>query len=79
MDVLAKDIERGLEELGFCLVLEEELERCWPREKIKRADREKQIQVFAKSHGWIASMIDTDSGLVRAIFVPDRRREHRIS
>jgi hypothetical protein len=67
MDELAKHVERSLKERGFCVVLEDELERCWPSEKIKRADREKQIQTFAKSRGWIVSIPNTDSG-ARAVF-----------
>jgi hypothetical protein len=74
MDELAKHIERSLKERGFCLVLEDELERCWPSEKIKGADREKQIQTFAKSRGWIVSILDTDSGVMRAIFARHSRR-----
>jgi len=57
-----------LEEREFCLVFEEELERCWPSEKIKRAQREKQIQTFAKLHGWSAFILNTDSGLTRVMF-----------
>ena len=68
MDELAKHIERSLKERGFCVVLEDELGRCWPIEKIDREDREKQIQTFAKSHGWMVSILDADSGAMRAIF-----------
>ena len=68
MDELAKHIEQILKERGFYVVFEDELERCWSIEKIKRADREKQIQAFAKSHGWIVSILNTDSGAIRAIF-----------
>jgi hypothetical protein len=68
MGELAKNIERSLKERGFCLVLEDELERCWPSARIKGADREKQIQTFAKSRGWIASILNADSGVMRAIF-----------
>jgi len=68
MDELAKHIERSLKKRGFCLVLEDELERCWPSKKIKREDREEQIQDFAKSHGWTVSVLDTESGVVRAMF-----------
>ena len=68
MDELAKCIEQSLKERGFSLVLEDELERCWPSEKIDRGDREKQIQTFAKSHGWTVSILDTDYGVMRAIF-----------
>jgi hypothetical protein len=79
MDELAKHIEQGLKEREFCLVFEDELERYWPIEKIKRADREKQIQAFAKSKGWIVSILNTDSGAVRAIFEPLTEGPHRIS
>jgi hypothetical protein len=66
MDKLAKHIERSLKERGFCVLLEDELESYWPSE-IKRADREKQIQTFAKSRGWNVSILNTDSG-ARAVF-----------
>ena len=49
MDEFAKHIERTLEERGFCVVLEDELERCWPSEQIDPGDREEQIQGFAES------------------------------
>jgi hypothetical protein len=71
---LLNTIERCLKEREFCLVFEDELERCWPSEKIKRAEREKQIQTFAKSHGWTVSILNTDSGVVRAIFAHHSRR-----
>ena len=79
MDELAKHIERTLKERGFCVVFEDELERCWSIEKIKRADREQQIQAFAKSHGWIVSILNTDSGAIRAIFERIAEGPHRIS
>ena len=63
MDELAKHIERSLKERAFCFVFEDELERCWPSAKIEREDREEQIQTFAKSHGWIVSILNTDSAL----------------
>jgi hypothetical protein len=69
MDTLGKHIERCLKEREFCLVLEDELERCWPTEKIKRAERESQIQAFAKSRGWNASILNSDFGHTRAIIL----------
>ena len=69
MDELAKYIERKLKERGFCVVLEDELERCWPNE----TDREKDIQSFAESRGWIVSILNSDSGATRAIFEPHSR------
>ena len=68
MDELAKHIEGILKERGFCLVMEDELQRCWPIETIKPADRQKQIEIFAESHGWIVSILSTDFGVIRAIF-----------
>jgi len=68
MDRLAEHIERCLKDRAFCFVLEDDLERCWPSEKIEGPEREKQIQAFAESHGWSASVLNTDSGLTRAIF-----------
>lgn len=68
METLAKHIERCLKKREFCVVFEDEIERGWPSEKVKRAEREKQIQSFAELHGWNASLVDTDSGLTRAVF-----------
>ena len=80
MDELAKHIEQTLQERGFCVVLEDELERCWPSEELNREDQEKQIQTFAKSRGWIVSILDTDSGVMRAIFDRDSQKNmHRFS
>jgi hypothetical protein len=67
LDTLAKNIEQQLKEREFCVVFEDELERCWQRQKLKRAERERQIQALAESHGWSASILDFDSG-PRAIF-----------
>ena len=67
MDELAELIERSVRQRGFCVVLEDELERCWPSGKTNRADREEDIESFAESHGWSVSIIDTDSG-PRAVF-----------
>jgi hypothetical protein len=67
MDELAKHIEQSLKERGFCVVLEDQLERCWPSENVEDAEREEQIQTFAESRGWIVSVL-TGSGVMRAIF-----------
>ena len=68
MDELARHIEQCLSKRGFCVVFEDELERCWPSEKIDLGDREETIQSFAKSHGWIVSVLNSDFGGTRAIF-----------
>jgi hypothetical protein len=67
MDELAKQIERSLKERGFCVVLEDELERYWRSENVGDADREQQIETFAESRGWTVSVL-TDSDATRAIF-----------
>ena len=68
MDTLAKHIEQQLKDREFSVVFEDELERCWPQKRLKRAERERQIQAFAESHGWSAAILDSDSG-PRAIFL----------
>ena len=73
MDELARHIEQSLKERGFCVVFEDELERCWPGEKIDLGDREETIQSFAKSRGWIVSILNSDSGGRTAIFEPHSR------
>jgi len=70
MDELARNIEQSLKERGFCVVFEDELERCWPSEKIDLGNREETIQSFAKSRGWMVSVLNSDSGGTRAIFEP---------
>ena len=75
MDELVQHIEQTLRERGFCVVFEDELERCWPIEKIDRGDREEQIQTFGKSHGWIVTILNTDSGATRAIFERHSQRD----
>ena len=67
VEILASHISGRLRNRGFCVVFEDELERCWPSKKIEPAEREKQIQTFAKSHEWNAFILAVDSG-IRAIF-----------
>ena len=52
LETLTKRIERDLEERHFCVVFEDEVERCWPKEKLDQVEREGEIQAFAKSRGW---------------------------
>jgi len=70
LKILAGKISQQLKARDFCLVFAAELERCWPSETIDRAEQEKQIQAFAESYGWSASVLDIDDG-VRAIFRRD--------
>jgi hypothetical protein len=69
LHTLSEHIERRLKEREFCVVFEDEVERCWPREKLGRTEREEQIQAFAKSRGWSASILNFDSGHTRALFL----------
>jgi hypothetical protein len=68
-EALAGHIERRLKERAFCVLFEDEIERCWPRKNVGRTEREEQIQAFAKSNGWSASILDFDSGRTRALFL----------
>jgi hypothetical protein len=68
MDRLARRIEWDLDERHFCVVFEDEIERCWPSEKLEPVERERQIQAFAKSHGWNAS-IHSSQDFTRVIFL----------
>ena len=68
LDTLAKHIDQQIKKREFCVVFEDELERCWPATKLEFSDREKQIKAFAESHGWSASIFDFDSG-AKAIFL----------
>jgi hypothetical protein len=67
LKTLAEHIAANLAERAFCVVFEDDLERCWPSEMVERAEREKEIQFFAKSQGWTAVILTVDSGS-RAIF-----------
>ena len=67
MEKLAEDVTARLKEQAFCVVFEDDLERCWPREKLREEEREREIEVFANSRGWIAIILSVDSG-IRAIF-----------
>jgi len=68
METLTKRIERDLEERHFCVVFEDEVELCWPKEKLGQMERGEEIQAFAKSRGWNAWIHNSD-GVTRAIFL----------
>jgi len=70
-ETLAEQIQRRLKERAFCIVFEDEIERFWPRKNLGPAEREEQIQAFAKSYGWsVRTIHDFESGRTRAIFLP---------
>jgi hypothetical protein len=43
LETLAARIEQGLHERHFCVVFEDEIERCWPKAKLEPMEREKLI------------------------------------
>src|SRR6266513_4984487 len=49
MNILAGQIARDIKQQGLSSVYEPELGRVWPEGGIKR---ERQIESFAKKHGW---------------------------
>jgi hypothetical protein len=64
---LAEHIAGRLEERAFCVVFENDLERCRPRKEAARTKREREIQGFAESQGWTAAILEGGFG-TRAIF-----------
>jgi len=67
MKILAKHVANQLEERGFCVVFEDDLERCWPSREMTRSVRESSIQAFAESQDWDATILEGEFG-TRAIF-----------
>jgi hypothetical protein len=67
MKTLAKQIAARIGERAFCVVFEDDLERCWPSNKMAAAKRSREIQNFAESHGWTATILEGAFG-TRAIF-----------
>jgi hypothetical protein len=67
MQILAKYVAAHLGERAFCVVFEDDLDRCWPRREMAQAEREREIQGFAESQGWSATILDGAFG-TRAIF-----------
>lgn len=67
LKTLAKHVGEDLRTRGFCVVFENDLERCWPSDRLGQAEREREIQSFAGSQGWTAAILDGGFGM-RAIF-----------
>jgi hypothetical protein len=67
MKTLAKQIAAKIGERAFCVVFEDDLERCWPSNKMAGAKRNREIQNFAESHGWTAAILE-GAFSTRAIF-----------
>ena len=58
MQNLIRHIGKRLETAKVCTVFESDLDRIWPREKLPRKKREREIQRFAKKNGWTATVLD---------------------
>ena len=67
LKTLAKHIATQVEERGFCVVFEDDLERCWPSSDISDDERKSEIQRFAESQAWSATIVEGVFG-TRAIF-----------
>jgi hypothetical protein len=67
LKTLAEHIAARLEERAFCVVFENDLERCWPRKEMARTKREREVQGFAESQGSTAPILEGGFG-TRAIF-----------
>jgi len=68
LKTLAKDIAAQLEERAFCVVFEDDLNRCWPSNDMEPTTRLREIHRFAAAHGWSAAIVDTGLFGTRVIF-----------
>lgn len=67
LKTLTKHITAQLEDRAFCVIFEQDVERCWPCEEMTLAKRESEIQSFAESQGWTVEIVQGGFG-TRAIF-----------
>jgi muramoyltetrapeptide carboxypeptidase LdcA involved in peptidoglycan recycling len=67
MKILAKHVAAQLKERTFCVVFENDVERCWPSNKMTHSKRKRKIQSVAESQGWTAAVLEGGFG-TRAIF-----------
>jgi hypothetical protein len=67
MKTLAKHVAARLEERAFCVAFENDVERCWPSNKITHSKQTEEIQSFAESQGWTAAIVEGGFG-TRVIF-----------
>lgn len=55
---LIEHIRDRLATAKACTVFESDLDPVWPRGKLSREKREREIQMFAKKNGWAATVLD---------------------
>ena len=53
--MLREHIAAQLVVRGFCLVFDDDLERCWPSNQMSPEERNSEILRFAESQGWSAT------------------------
>jgi hypothetical protein len=58
LKTLTNHIATQLDERAFCIVFEDDLERCWPSNPMAQAERNSEIHRFAESQGWGATTRD---------------------
>ena len=68
LKTLANHIAAQLEERGFYIVFEDDLDRYWPSTDMEPTTRLREIHCFAEAHGWSAAIVDTGLFGTRAIF-----------
>ena len=56
--ILSEHIAAQLALRGFCLLFDDDLERCWPSNQMSPEERNSEINRFAESHGWSATTRD---------------------
>jgi hypothetical protein len=67
LKTLAGHIAAQLEERGFCVVIEDDLKRCWASKQMAPAQRKSEIHRFAESQGWSGTILEGVFG-TRAVF-----------
>jgi hypothetical protein len=68
LKTLAKHIAAQLEERGFCVVFEDDLNRNWPSNHMEPTTWLREIHSFAAAHCWSVAIVDTGVFGTRAIF-----------
>jgi hypothetical protein len=58
MGALARRVVERLKSRKSCTLFENDLEGLWPRDNKVESQRAEQIQAFAKTNGWSATILD---------------------
>jgi hypothetical protein len=63
LKTLAQQIAAQLEERPFCVVFEDDLERCWSSDQMSLEEQNSEIHRFAESQGWSVTILESAFGL----------------